>query len=109
MFFSYLNFPQALIDEIGKNANLSEDVRGHIIFYPKDRPKVNLLVYKEKDMRKQKSAYTINLHTLEPSKSSPNQTPLTGEMKFKIIQWVDERYKRKEDGFSHNPTVWNRS
>ena len=109
MFFSYLNFPQHYIDEIGLNAKLGDDVRGHILFFRRDRPKVNLLVYKDRNKRGGKSLYTINLHTLEPSKSSPNQTPLTGDMKFKIIQWVDERFKRKEEGFSHNPTAWNRS
>jgi len=110
MFCSYVNFPQEYIDQIGLDAGLGIDVKGHIIFYPRDRPKVNLLVYKELDRSKKKSIYTINLHTLEPSKSSPNQHPLSADMKFKIKQWINDRFKRKnEEGFKDNPTVWNRS
>lgn len=62
---------------------------------------IPLLTFLEQSMpncgRGGSSMYTINLNTLKPTRSSPNQTQLTEQMK-KDIQEYKERMRQQENG-----------
>ena len=72
---------QDVYNEIGKNAGL-EGYETKVIL-GKHPP---LLVFFPKGSYRSGSNYTINLFTLNPTESSPNKTPLTKELKFKLLE-----------------------
>ena len=63
-----------VIDEIRVNAGLNDQIVGSI-FRP--TPDNGLIIFKDKNDKKSKSVYTINIDTLRPTINSLNKTPLS--------------------------------
>lgn len=63
----------AHIEEIRVNAGLDSNYTGSV-FRP--TPDNGLLIFKDKNDKKSKSVYTVNLDTLRPTLNSINKTPL---------------------------------